>query len=220
MFSKYIDVVVDLETLDSIEPLNHLPVSIQRDVRKMLKTIWFNESVPPEDPHRFLDYRYLDIYCLNRDEFLMLINHPSERSLEFLPSEMQTCHVSFDYFEFKIGCEKSYVLCDNCFKITCSAKEHYDDYDFEYLPFWLERNWKFFHVTKHFEFNVDLVLDNVIKQEPSWCDRCVLKPLFQLFDYSACKNSTHDHDYDNSSDSDVSSITSHNVFELYDPFHF
>lgn len=216
-FSKHIDVVVDLETLDSVDILSHLPLSVERDVRKIMKTIWFHDTLPPEDTYNY-EYRYLDFTSLDRTEFLMLINYPSELLVEFLPYEMQTCHVSFDYIEFKCGFKNTFVLCHSCFKITCSPKANYDDYDFEYLTFWTERNWKFYHVTKHFGLNVESVIDKVVKVESSWCDRCIFNPLFRFMDYSTCKESTHDHD--NSNDSDVSVITSHNTFELYDPYHF
>lgn len=218
-FCKHIDVVIDLETLDSIEILSHLPVSIQRDTRKVMKTIWFRNTHPPENPYSF-EFRYLDIYCLDRKEFLMLINHPVELTVDFLPHEMQTCHVVFDYFKLQIGFEETYILCEACFKISCSPAQNYDDYEFEYSQFWSERNWKFFHVTKHFEISVDNVIEHFVKQESSWCDRCVFKPLFHFMDYSACKESTSTHDFESSSDSDVTVVTSHNTFELYDPYHF
>lgn len=221
-FSKHIDTEIDLESIDSINILTLLPVSIQRDVRKTLKTVWFKETSPPENPYNY-EYRYLDIYCLDRKEFLMLINHPSEIIPEFLPYEMQTCHISLNYFEFSFGnlnFKNTFVLCQSCFEVTCSPSENHDCFEFDYQLFWNQRNWKFYYISRHFEISVKNFVDTIIKQEQSWCDRCVFKPLFQYLDFSQCKQTTHVHDFENSSDSDVSVVTSHSVIELYDPFHF
>lgn len=221
-FCKTIDIVNNLETVDNIYVLSLLPVTIQRDIRKTLKRIWFRETSPPENPYNF-EYRYLDIYCLDRSEFIMLLNHPLELRPEFLPYDMQSCHISFNYYEFSFGSlsnQNTFVLCQSCFEVTCSPTEEHDYLDFDYQTFWSERNWKFYNITRHYEISVDRFINQVIKQENSWCDKCIFKPLFQYLDCGMCTQLTHNHDYDNSSDSDVSVVTSHSVIELYDPFRF
>lgn len=217
-FSRFIDTDPKLEAIDSIAVLSQLPVSIQKDVRKTLKSLWFQNTPAPEDPYTF-EYRYLNLNSLDRKEFLMLINHPSEIIPEFVPYEMQTCHVNVDYYEFRLG-NNSTILCRPCFEVSCSPSEMHNQYLFDYQTFWAERDWKFYNIRKHFEIDVSRLVDWLLKKETSWCDRCVFKPLFEYLDYSTCKQVTSSHGSDNSSDSDTSMVTTHNVTELWDPFHF
>lgn len=214
-YSKTIDTVIDLESLDFIEALQFLPDSIERDVRRTIKTNWFHNTGPPENPNQF-EFRYLNFDTLDRLEFLMLINHPSSMIPEFISYEIQNCHIYSKYYEFTIGYQYPILLCHSCFEITCGANKHEYSFDFESL--WESNNWKFNSIIKHREISVEHVIDGVIKQESSWCDRCILTPLFQCYDYSTCKSMTHCHDFEE--DSDDAIVTNSDIkIKLHDPFN-
>lgn len=50
-FSKHIVKEIGLETIDSISIVSRLPVTVQRDVRKVFKSTWLRETSPPESPY-------------------------------------------------------------------------------------------------------------------------------------------------------------------------
>lgn len=223
-FSRHVDNSLKYDSLDSIHVLSLLPVSINRDVRKALKSILFTESKVPMELENY-EYRFLDIYSLVRDDFLMLINHSDYHRPEFLPEEMTSCHISLNYYEFSFGNlsdKNTFTLCQKCFEKTSIPSEPHEYLDFNYQAYWAERNWKFYNISRHFEVSANRFVSNIVKCSYYWCDYCIFTPLFQYLDYTLCKQLTSNHDFDNSSDSDASSVSdiSHKVIELYDPFQF
>lgn len=212
---------------------SHIPVPLQRDLLKKFKQIWMKETPLPMDPRQF-DCRHLNFHTLDKRDFIMLTNIPPEDSIvpHFWSATCITGHVNFDYYEFWVGSSSScsnipYNLCRQCFVQLSTT----DDDDFDYEQYWRERGWKFYNVTSHYGCQPEKFVETVLKRETSWCDFCVLTPLFRLYDWDQCTEYTNVHeekwiggsdDDDDSASSVVSEESVINICtktKLYDPYH-
>lgn len=204
----------NVDYVKDIDVINSLPKSLRLDVCKELKQVWMKKHPLPLD--RF-EYRYLNFNQLDKYEFIMLVNHPNETHPEFWPSYTDNAHVYYDYYEYWIGGTASYVLCRQCFiKTSCPSD---DDDETDYDAYWKTMNWQFFYVTNHFKTTPGGFIKNILKSEASWCDCCILTPLFELYNWESCRANTKVHAYDNDSDSsDNSSIVSYERQLLFDPY--
>lgn len=221
------------------------PKPFERDVCRRLKRIWMKETPLPMEPHLF-DCRYLEFTGLplpDKHTFIMLTNITGQDSIlpHFWPIA-STGHVYFDYYEVWLASgtsELPYVLCRNCFMKNHCAGPKQEDVgspmsDFDYSTYWHTMGWKFFNVKSHFGCDPDEFIDTVVKRESSWCDSCVLQPLFRLYTWETCMENTDVHVYRRNNDdgsasgveSDDSSTASEESMknfctktELYDPYH-
>lgn len=73
-------------------------------------------------------------------------------------------------------------------------------------------NWQFYSITQHYKIGTRRFINTILQSESSWCDWCVLAPLFQLYSGEKCTDCTDVHIHGNDSDSDDSSI---NIYEKY-----
>lgn len=186
--------------------LKQLPKSIQRDFCKRLKRRWMCETPPSSNPRHYYDYKYLNFDQLDKFEFVMLQKHPPDCYPKFWPSETEFAHIYFDYYEFQIVHGLSKFLCRQCFLKQCTpSTDHadYDDYYFEYSKFWQQMEWKFSRCVKHYEITAADFVKGPMKHAHSWCDYCILKPLFKLYDWYECEQNTDIHSKDNSESDNI-----------------
>lgn len=190
---RVIDIPRNIDYIEELELLQILPVPIKREVCRRLKTIWMKHTRLPLRRRNF-EYRYLNFNQLDKHEFIMLTHHPRNQFPDFWPGYSETAHIYFEYYEFFAG-EDMYVICGNCFNNTTHDES---------------LNWRFYSVTKHYGIDPSRFVNDILRSESSWCDLCVLTPLFQLYSWESCTEYTRVHELENDSDSDES-IT--HVFE-------
>lgn len=210
--AKFLDPSNNVESIEDLSVLGTLPISLQRDVRREIKRNWMKDTLPPENPHLY-EYRYLNFNSLDKHEFIMLMRHPKHLHPEFWPSYSETGHLTTDYYEHHIGNQKPFNLCHDCFQKRCSPS--IDD-DFVYHEYWKSLNWRFFNIVRHCDVTPKWFVCNVLKSKKSWCDWCVLAPLFQLYSFDKCTQFTHFHDDD--SESNDSFVKTFSTTEVFDPF--
>lgn len=219
VFCRNIDSSHNLEDINEIEILSQLPLPIRRDVCRELKQKWMKSSFTPMNPWRF-EYRDLKGFnCLTKYDFIMLFKHPRNMSPDFWPSLTETAHVYAEFYEHYLSEDNSYVLCRPCFLSTCTPADSSNDEFFDYESYWTGMDWKFYHIVRHFNTSPQEFVKLVLKEKTSWCDRCILTPLFKLYDWESCGDETNVHAIDSDSDSDsVSEINICDRVPLYDPF--
>lgn len=208
------------KAFDATEPtvFDCLPLPIQRPLRRQLKRQWMRETELPDDVATY-EYRYLDLTLLDKDEFIMVTNHPRTSGTELWPSNAISAHIYMNYYEFRIGDCDPLLLCRSCFLTYCIPTNcHWMDID--YLEYWTSMNWTFYNVIKHYVTNRPRRLIRTLRNKNSWCDRCVLFPLFELHDYNSCTRTTHMHDDDDTDDdndhgSETYDCESNQIFDAY-----
>lgn len=213
--------ITDVGTFLS-ESFHFMPESLKRDLCRAMKRLWMTDTPLPMDPIVF-DCKHLDFNALDKFSFIMLTNLPTNDVPHFWPIAL-TGHVNFNYYEFWLDSSCSsdlpYVLCRDCFMKNNCPSDLTDDSDFDYADYWGERGWKFYNVTSHYGCRPEEFVETVVYRESSWCDFCVITPLFRLYDWSSCAEETSVHD-NNNYDSDVSDesiVNCCNKTELYDPY--
>lgn len=211
---RVLDAVVNVDSIDELPVLCDLPIPLQRDVRKEMKRIWIKNSTPSENPYLY-EYRDLNFDSLDKLEFIMLMRHPRNLYPDFWPSYNGVAHLTTDYYEHHIGFQKPFLYCRPCFMKLCAPT--YDD-DIDHQEYWKSMNWRVFHVVRHYEVEPRWYVCNILKSRKSWCDWCILTPLFQLYNFDGCTDNTHFHD-DDSNNSDESFVRVFNTTELYSPYH-
>jgi hypothetical protein len=205
-----LDTLANVDSIDELPLLNLLPVPLQCDIRKEIKRIWMKFSTPSENPDLY-EYRDINFDSLDKLEFIMLMHHPRNMHPDFWPSYVEIAHLTTDYYEHYIGRQKAFLYCHACFMKRCIPKSTNDD-DINYLEYWKSMNWRFFNVVRHDKVEPRWFVYNMLKSKNSWCDWCILTPLFKLYNFDRCAENTHYHDDDG--DTTVFKIT-----ELYSPFN-
>lgn len=206
-------------SLDVPKEFDLLPFAIQRTLRPRLKKKWMRETVLPDDPYTY-EYRYHELSLLDKDEFVMITNHPRHIYPDYWPSGLYSAHIYFEHYEFRINNCDPLLLCRNCFLRCCSPlNESWLAVDYE--DYWKSKNWTFYNVTRHYVTNNPRRLIKLtLRARRGWCDWCVLTPLFELYDYERCCANTHMHDMDDTDeDNDYGSESEYyDSNQIYDAY--
>lgn len=218
---RFLDPTSNIENLlDEISIITHLPRVLERQLCKRLKQLWMNETVLPFTFDRY-DCRYLDFDQVTKYDFIMLTNYPDTMEPDFWPIATRA-HVYYNYYEFWLGscCETPYVICRRCFIKHCTPSDLTDDLDFIYSDYWKQMGWRFFNVVSHFGSTPSEFVRNVLKVETSWCDFCILFPLFRLYNWTTCSEYTNVHVFEDDSEEDSNDSCLHvcDRTEMYDPY--
>lgn len=226
---------------EDISIVNHLPPSVQRDVTRRLKQRWMLEVQPPFNPLRH-EYRYIEFENLDKFEFIMLQHFPPNHFVDFWPCmTYDKCHLYFKYYIFIPSNGPTRYLCRQCF-VKVSDPLDYDDNDPQYVygfqTYWKQKGWKFLLEIKHYGVSRNHFVNTIVKSDLSWCDRCVVMPLFKLYNWSDCKDLTqvhtrsydyqdNDRNYEDEDDDDIGNdVSEANIIEyyntkaLYTPYHY
>lgn len=226
---------INVDYVEQLKLLKQLPNSLQTDVRLQLKKNWQDNTVtgPPEELSKF-EFRDIQIDDkLDKHEFVMLMHHPVHTLPEVWPDDYEsTGHIYFDFYRRQHGDDynTSLNLCRKCFLKLCNTTETLepddddadDTYYFDYEHYWQQMGWKFFKCTWHETIEPAQFICCLVKRSTSWCDHCVITPLFRLYNRWSCRAYTNAHVLDdNSDDSDDSDRT--NLFvpgqlQIYDPY--
>lgn len=148
----------------------------------------------------------------------MLARHPNNLYPDFWPTQRERAHLYFDYYEHRLSETKIYFLCRSCFLAVCKPSEA--DSEFSYTDYWDGMSWQFSNVKHHFTVKPKTFVTHFLKIRQHWCDRCVLTPLFKLYDWETCTEETTVHKYtadddDSDPDSDIETFTR---TEMTDPY--
>lgn len=198
-----------------------LPPVMRRDLCKLAKHVWMFEVVVDLRDVEHYEYRFLDFFDLDKQKFIMLMNHPENEYPRFLANDYEKIHVYQNYYKFESTNLLSplLLLCRNCF-LDISTADNDDDMDFFYKDYWARNGWRFFIITKHEESTSGRkVICDIVKNRQCWCDNCVLQPLFELHNNTQCKEFTHMHDLEDDTDSDISSVFMSEEVEIFNPYY-
>lgn len=215
---RALDPPFNVDSVDDIAIIGQLPFTIECDIRKVLKFRWMKKIRPPENPYTF-EYKNLsNLHPVDKHDFIMLMRLPVIFYSDIWPAHNDHGHLNFDYYEFHNNHHQEYyVLCRPCFLKT-SRPNHTDD-DFDYTEYWRNKNWTFFNVVTHSVVSPSEFVKNVLKAANSWCDRCILTPLFSLYNWEQCKGESDVHNYNSDSDTtDDSLIETYQRVELLDHY--
>lgn len=204
--------------LNDIPIVKLLPKYVVWEFSKRLKQLWMKETMFPFSFNVF-DSRHINFNQIDKYEFIMLTNYPDNTTPDFWPISIRA-HVYFNYYEFWLhNSDNVYSICRSCFlEHNCKPCDMTDD--FSYYDYWTQMGWRFFNVVSHFRSTPSEFVKDVLKKEPSWCDFCVLTPLFNLYDWDRCTEYTTVHDYEDDSEegSNDSCLQVCDRTELFDPY--
>lgn len=141
--------------------------------------------------------------------FLALMRLPDE----IPPFAYPRNHAIFNYFVWNNGF-KDRNLCDTCY---ARISQFYQPYS---ANLWLEKGWKFAHVTDHRVYEAEELLPALIWLRDNWCENCYIEPLWdKIIDDDDC---LYTYDYhvkrrrrwsnsSSDSDSDIETCKIHNM---------
>lgn len=151
----------------------------------------FSKKMPEIDPNSY-DYSRINFVAsssaLKIEDFIMLMNCPENRMSTFFPKyPNQQCSVQYSFFRCdysnKSGMQRI-KLCHPCYYEISSLSKRPDPstiYDEDYYDaLWHSKGLKFGSSSREIKVDTDCLLDFVFRNRSSWCDCCLLTPLFTL----------------------------------------
>jgi hypothetical protein len=206
-----IDNTPSIQSVDEIPLLSDLPMSLQTDLRRQVKKHWQdNKLTPAIENTSTYEFRDIRLNRLDKHDFVMLMHHPVHIHPDIWPNYYESNgHVYFDFYKCQVGeyYNAQLRLCRQCFLKLSRPKDlciddDTDDTFFDYDAYWQQMGWKFLKCTWHCTIEPNRFICSLVKKETSWCDHCVLTPLFQLYTWESCTANTDAHIMDSNSDVD------------------
>lgn len=177
-----------------------LPVTVENDLLEgFLECSEDIDSVSEGYVHAVVDVNYWEsLNPITKNSFACLMNMRTVPT--FAP---ESCHIVFDYYirqsmqmndrSFNLENVRTTViglninLCIDCYlqdSQVCSATSEND---------WYHKGIYYERWIQHTNIDADRFVFGILKKKQHWCEICLIKPLFSVFDYNMCKSEYNFH---------------------------
>lgn len=160
-----------------------IPKEISRKLRKSVKKCWMIDLTPLRNVDTY-NYSKINLYDMNRENFNMVMCMDSRVNVWFandIIPDSDYYHVVKMYWKFTTE-QGIYRICEMCYKVLQSMSVS------DVSRLWGEKKtkWCFGARKTHTVVERKRIHSCVLWNEDSYCDVCIRKTLFRLYDGRAC----------------------------------